>query len=340
MLRLPQFDVVSPETVPEVVEALGKTPGARLIAGGTDILPNLKHWLDQPPVLVSLARVTALRGVRRDDARGVLRIGAGVTLSELSREPSVRALFPSLAQSAGAVASPIIRNMATLGGNVNLDTRCRYVNQTEFWRGAIGGGCIKSEGSVCHVVPKGRNCVAAMSSDNVPVLISLDATIVLVGPEGERELPLGSFFHADGTAHTRAQPGELTTELRLPLPTTARRARYVKWCVRRSIDFPLVSVALRFDLDAAPGSPEDSPDAPITAAHVVVGVLGSKPRALSKLGAVVGLRLRDPAVARAVSEAAHAQCRPLANVPYEVHYRRQMIKVHTRRGVEALADGD
>ncbi len=336
MLRLPQFNVVSPETVPEVVEALGNTPGARIIAGGTDLLPNLKHWLDQPPALISLARVTALRGVRRDEQLGALRIGAGVTLSELARHPELRASFPSLAKSAGLVASPMIRNMGTIGGNVNLDTRCRYVNQTEFWRGAIGGGCIKSEGNVCHVVPKGRNCVAAMSSDNVPVLISLDATIVQAGPEGERELPLASYFHADGTAHTRAKPGELTTELRLPLPKTARRCDYIKWCVRRSIDFPLVSVALRFDLDAAPDA-ADADQAPITSARVVVGVLGAKPRELKKLDAVLGKRLADPEVARIVSEAAHKQCRPLANVPYEINYRRQMIKVHTRRGVEALA---
>ena len=169
MLRLPQFEVESPETIEGVVAALQANAGARVIAGGTDILPNLKHFLDTPQMLISLARVTALRGVARDDAAGVLRIGAGVTLTQLAEHAEVQALFPSLASAAGLVASPVIRNMATIGGNVNLDTRCRYVNQSEFWRGAIGGGCLKSEGNVCHVVPKGRNCVAAMSSDNVPV---------------------------------------------------------------------------------------------------------------------------------------------------------------------------
>ncbi|MBP7292493.1 MAG: FAD binding domain-containing protein, partial [Nannocystaceae bacterium] len=218
MLRLPHFEVESPETVEGVVAALQANAGARVIAGGTDILPNLKHFLDTPPMLISLARVTALRGVSRDDAAGVLRIGAGVTLTQLAEHPEVQALFPSLASAAGLVASPVIRNMATIGGNVNLDTRCRYVNQSEFWRGAIGGGCLKSEGNVCHVVPKGRNCVAAMSSDNVPVLISLDASIVLVGPEGRRELPLAEYYHADGIAHTLAKPGEVTVELRVPLP--------------------------------------------------------------------------------------------------------------------------
>jgi 4-hydroxybenzoyl-CoA reductase subunit beta len=328
MLRLPAFEVESPDTVEGVVAALQSRPGARIVAGGTDILPNLKHFLDTPPALVSLARVTALRGVVREAE--VLRIGAGVTLTQVAEHPEVQALFPSLACSAGIVASPVIRNMGTIGGNVNLDTRCRYVNQTEFWRGAIGGGCLKSEGNVCHVVPKGRNCVAAMSSDNVPVLISLDASIVLVGPEGRREIKLEDYFHADGIAHTTAKPGEVTVELRLPLPTGPRRAKYIKWSVRKSIDFPLVSVALRFDLRA-------EGQAEIADVRVVAGVLGSKPRTLTRLEDVIGKRLGDPAVARIVSEAAYSQCKPLENVPYEAAYRREMLRVYTRRGVEALA---
>lgn len=330
MLRLPQFEVVAPDSVEGVVSALQR-PGARIVAGGTDILPNLKHWLDTPPVLVSLSRVTALRGVVLDESAGVLRIGAGVTLQQLAEHPDVVKRFASLSQSAGGIASPPIRAMGTVGGNVNLDTRCRYVNQSEFWRIALGGGCLKSEGDVCHVVPGGRNCVAAMSSDNVPVLISLDATIMLAGPEGTRELRLEDYYKADGTAHTNAKPGEVTTELRVPLPGGPRRTRYVKWAVRKSIDYPLISVALRFDL-ASEGA-----DAEITAARAVVGVLGSKPRSVSKLEDVAGKKLRDPAVARMVSDAAYAQCKPLENVPFEAPYRREMIRVYTRRAIEALA---
>lgn len=336
MLRLPAFEVESPDTVEGVVAALQSRPGARIVAGGTDILPNLKHFLDTPPALVSLARVTALRGVVREAE--VLRIGAGVTLTQVAEHPEVQALFPSLAESAGIVASPVIRNMGTIGGNVNLDTRCRYVNQTEFWRGAIGGGCLKSEGNVCHVVPKGRNCVAAMSSDNVPVLISLDASIVLVGPEGRREIKLEDYFHADGIAHTTAKPGEVTVELRVPLPRGPRASKYIKWSVRKSIDFPLISVALRFDLGSthAEGDPRH---AEITDVRVVAGVLGAKPRTVTRLEDVLGKRLGDPAVARIVSESAYAQCKPLENVPFEAAYRREMLRVYTRRGIEALAAG-
>jgi 4-hydroxybenzoyl-CoA reductase subunit beta len=328
MLRLPQLQVETPDDIEHAL-ALLRTPGARIVAGGTDILPNLKHRLDHPPLLVSLSRVRALRSIVRDDAASVLRIGAGMTLTELSEDPQVRALFPSLADAAGRVASPLIRNMGTIGGNVNLDTRCRYVNQTEFWRSAIGG-CLKSEGNVCHVVPGGRNCVAAMSSDCVPVLISLGASLVLRHPEGGRELPIVDYFQADGTRHTVRDDHEITTEIRVPLPTGARRCAYTKWSVRKSIDFPLVSVALRFELA------HDAADAEITAVAVVVGVLGSRPREVSRLEPVIGLRFDDPQVASTVADRVHQQCKPLENVPYEAPYRREMLRVHTRRAIETL----
>ncbi|MCH9683470.1 MAG: FAD binding domain-containing protein [Deltaproteobacteria bacterium] len=329
MLRMPRFSVQTPATIEEAVTAL-QSPGARVVAGGTDLLPNLKHRLEQPPVLVSLSRVEGMRAVAIDEATKMLRIGARVTLTGVSEDPLVREHFGSLAQAAGLVASPLIRNMATLGGNINLDTRCRYVNQTAFWREAIGGGCIKSEGNVCHVVPGGRNCVAAMSSDCVPVLIGLGAHVVLVGPNGRRELPIEDYYVADGTRHTTRDDGELSTEILVPLPTGPRRCHYSKWTVRGSIDFPLISVALRFELE------RDRIDAPITAAHVVAGVLGARPRRVTRLDDILGKALSDQGVASAVAERVHKQCKPLENVPYEAPYRRQMLRVHTRRAIEAL----
>lgn len=331
MLRMPRFEVQRPQTIDEVVTAL-QTPGARLVAGGTDLLPNLKHRLETPPVLVSLSGVTGMGAVTIDEDAGVARIGARVTLTALSEHPEIIAWLPSLAHAAGLVASPLIRNMGTLGGNINLDTRCRYVNQTSFWREAIGGGCIKSEGNVCHVVPGGRNCVAAMSSDCVPVLISLGASVVLVGPNGRRELPMAKYYRADGTNHTLREPDELSTEIVVPLPTGPRRATYSKWTVRGSIDFPLVSIALCFELA------EDRVGAAVEQAQVVVGVLGAKPRVVSRLDDAIGKSLSDPAFAQVVAGRVHRQCKPLDNVPYEAPYRRQMLRVHTRRAIEALVD--
>jgi len=336
MLRLPQFNVHAPTTLDEAASLLS-IEGARIVAGGTDLLPNLKHQLEEPPAVVSLHRLAGLREVAVEDE--VLRIGAGVTLSEVAEHDAVLAHAPSLARAAGLVAGPLHRNMGTLGGNVNLDVRCRYVNQTKFWREAIGGGCLKSEGDVCHVVPKGRNCVAAMSADTVPALISLDAEIVLVKAATEpadggivsRTVALSDYYRSDGERHLVKEPGELMTEVRVPLANAPRRTTYTKWTVRESIDFPLVSVALRFDLDA------DDVAATITAARAVVGVLNPKPRVVA-LDDVVGKRLSDPAVARIVGDTIHKRCKPLENVPFEAPYRRQMMRVFSRRAVEALVE--
>ena len=326
MLRLPAFDVVAPDSISGVVEALGATR-ARVIAGGTDLLPNLKHRLDTPPVLVSLSKLSALRFVRVDEDAGVLRIGAGVTLTELSRNTDVRARFPSLAHAAGIIASPLIRNMGTIGGNVNLDTRCRYVNQSEFWRSAING-CLKSGGDLCHVVPKGRSCVAAMSSDCVPVLITLDAAIVNAGPGGERAIGVADYYNTDGVAHLNILPGEVTTEIRVPLPSMPQRAAYQKWTVRKSIDFPLVSVAVRFDLES------DAESAPITGAVVCVGVLAAKPKIIKRVDSLIGRSLSDPATADVLADLVAKQGKPLDNVPYEADYRRKMLPVYTRRALK------
>ncbi len=328
MLRLPRFGIVTPTRVEDAVAALA-TPGARVVAGGTDLLPNLKHRLDAPPVLVSLARLP-LGHVTRDGASIV--IGAGVTLAALAEHSLIAAEMPSLARAAGLAASPILRNLGTLGGNLCLDTRCRYVNQTEGWREALGR-CLKSGGDRCHVVPGGQTCVAALSSDCAPVLVSLDAEVVLHGPAGRRVVPLEALYRADGVAHLTRAPDELLVEVRVPVAPGPRRASYVKWTVRRSIDFPLISVALRFDLDA------EGVDGRIVGASIVAGALASTPRRVRKTEALHGLRLADPATADAVARLAGAQLKPLDNVPYDAVYRRRMIPVHVRRAVAALAAG-
>ncbi len=325
MLRLPIFKTATPTSLDELVSEL-VTPGARLLAGGTDLLPNLKHRLESPEVLVSIDRVQELRNIIWDEQAGLLRIGAAVTLAEIAADNEIGERFPSLANAAGLVASPIIRNMATLGGNINLDTRCRYVNQSEFWRSSIGG-CLKSEGDVCHVVPKGRSCVAAMSSDCVPVLISLGASLRQVGREGDREVAVSDYYCSDGIRHTLREDGELTAEILVPLPTSKSCASYSKWTVRKSIDFPLVSIAMNFEF-----SNEDT----ITKATICLGVLAAKPKVL-RTDKLLGLCLADPPTAKLVGELCFKQGKTLDNVPYEAGYRRQMLRVFGRRAVQELS---
>jgi 4-hydroxybenzoyl-CoA reductase subunit beta len=327
MQRLPRFAVITPDCVEGVVAAL-TAPGARLLAGGTDLLPHLKHHLDVPPVLISLARVRLEHVIDDGDA---LRIGAGVRLADLAAHALIRARAPSLASAAGQVASPIIRNLATLGGNLHAAPRCRYVDQTATWRATLGG-CLRAGGDRCHVVAGGQRCVAALSSDCAPVLVSLGATARLIGPGGARTVALADYYRPDGNAHVARAPDELMTEVIVPTPAR-RRATYARWAPRAAIDFPLVSIALRFDLDG------DTVDAPILGAAVVAGALASAPRRLA-VDTLAGLPLAAPATAAALAALVFAQCRPLANVPYDPDYRRAVMPVHARRALAALiADG-
>lgn len=334
MLRLPRFRVVVPMSVADALTALAE-PGARAIAGGTDLLPNLKHRLTTPTVLVQLGRLP-LRQLEACD--GGLRLGTGVTLAELAAAPLVRARAPSLALAAGRVAGPTLRNLGTLGGNLHADTRCRYLNQSPLWREALGG-CLKSHGTRCHVVPSGRTCVAAHSSDCAPPLIALGAAVELHGPDGRRTIALADYYRSDGVDHLARRPGELATAVLVPPAPGPRRETYVKWAVRESIDFPLISVALCVDMT------ERCADAPIAALRVVVGALASAPRSVRHLDAVRGRRLTEPATIELIVAKVVAQCRPLPNLPYDPTYRRAVLPIHLRRGLtrlladDAVADG-
>jgi 4-hydroxybenzoyl-CoA reductase subunit beta len=329
MLRLPPFDMALPTTIEEAIAELA-TPGAELIAGGTDLLPNMKHRIYRPKKLVSLDRIAALREFADDKSANELRIGCLATLADVARHEVVRASLPSLEKAAGHAASPPIRHSATLGGNLNLEPRCKYVNQTEFWRGSLGG-CLKCDGDVCHVVSAGKKCVAAVSSDCTPVLISLDATIELVGPEGKREMPLADYYRGDGISNTVRLPGEVLTCVRVPLPSGPRRTAYARWAVRGAIDFPLVSAAIRLDLDG------EGPDGKVTDTRVVVGALVARPKTVTKLDDLAGRRLNDADLPALIAERVFEQCKPMENIPYDAAYRRQMLKVHTRRAIEEMA---
>ena len=205
MLRLPTFSYQAPTSVDEVLSLLADHRGrARLLAGGTDLVPNLKHGIEEAELVVSLQRVSGLDGVS-ERADGTLELGAMLSLEHLAADQTVRARFPALAQAAGLVAGPHHRRMGTVGGNVCLNTRCVYINQTHFWREALGY-CLKKDGTVCHVTKVGKKRVAAHSADTPPVLMTLDAVATLVGPEGERSIPVRDFFVTMASSTHAARP--------------------------------------------------------------------------------------------------------------------------------------
>jgi 4-hydroxybenzoyl-CoA reductase subunit beta len=328
MLTLPVFEWLRPTSVDQVVRLLAETPGdCLLVAGGTDAVPNLKHRLHEPRRVISLAGVAELREVR-EDAAG-LHLGALLTLSALTQLPALRRDFAAVAQAAALVGSPQIRNMGTLGGNLCLDTRCTYYNQTFFWREALGF-CLKKDGLVCHVVPQGRRCVAAHSSDVAPTLIAYGAEVEIAGPEGLRRVACDHFFVGDGIHNNILKSDEVVTRVTLPASARGQHGAYRKLRPRAAIDFPMLSVAVTVRGTVAR----------IESLRIVVSALGAKPRLLGGLDALAVGQPADERTFAAVAAAARKQCRPLTNVPYDDDWRQAMVPVLVTRALhDAFAVG-
>jgi len=325
MLTLPRFECVRPSGVAAALEDLARHAGETLvIAGGTDAVPNLKHRLHEPSRLLLIGGLSDLHFIRESDAG--LELGPLVTLAEIAAHPAIRRDYPSLAQAAALVASPQIRNMGTLGGNLCLDTRCTYYNQTFFWREALGF-CLKKSGTICHVVPQGKRCVAAHSSDVAPVLISLRASVEIAGAGGRRTVALDDFFVGDGIHNNVLSSGELITHVRVPRESRGLAAAYLKLRPRAAIDFPMLSVAFAARLEQ--GVCQD--------ARLVIGALGAKPRSVGGVAELARGRALDQALGEELAAAAAKQCRPLINVAYDPDYRHAMVPVFVRRAVRAAA---
>jgi 4-hydroxybenzoyl-CoA reductase subunit beta len=333
VLPLPIFDHHRPRTLSAALDLLTRLGDkAVVIAGGTDVLPNMKQGLVEPEHVVSIGAIDELRGISLEQASdGVERlvVGAGMRLSEVADSIVVRRWAPSLAEAAGQVGGPHHRAMGTLGGNICLDTRCRYYNQTYFWRKSLGF-CLKKDGTVCHVVRGGQKCVAAASNDTAPALLTLDADFHLLGPGGARVVGANDFYTADGIKNTVLEPGELVVRVSIPRRPT-RRSAFEKLRRRGAIDFPLLSVAVRVDLSERDPLRAD-------AADVVVSALGARPRRVRAATTVrPGTSLET--LARDVSRGAFNECKPLPNVDEDTEWRREMVPQLVERALRRISEG-
>jgi len=261
MDALPEFAFVRARSLDEVISARASHPDSRLLGGGTDLVVNIRRGIVAPPVLIDINNVAELRAIRAD-ARA-LEIGAAVKLAELAAHDGVVRHYPVVAQAAGFIAGPTHRNMGTVGGNLCLDTRCLFYNQSEWWR-AANHHCLKTTGDICHVAPKSRGvCFATFSGDLAPALLTLNAEVDLAGPAGKRTISLESLYigHArqdrpitetegDGKHYLSLRPGEFVTMVRAG-NTPGLRSAYDKIRIRRSIEYPVtgVAVALRREDD-------------------------------------------------------------------------------------------
>ncbi|MDH3732853.1 MAG: FAD binding domain-containing protein [Gemmatimonadota bacterium] len=325
MLRLHPYSYHRPTSVADAIELLAEHGADALpIAGGTDLVPNMKHGLFTPGHLVALSGVAEMRGIRVGDDE--IRIGACESLDSVATDEGLLESIPALAQAAALVSGPQLRRTGTLGGNVCLDTRCTYYNQTRFWRKALGY-CLKKDGDDCHVVRGGTRCVAAHSADTPPVLMVLDAELDIEGPSGSRRVPINEFFTSDGVWNRVLEPGELLVAIRIPRPSSTTRVAFRKLRARNAIDFPLANLAVSVTLT----------DERVSSLKMVASGMGSYPRKLGKVeDAALGNRL-DPAVIDAVAQQAFRQCRPLENITVDREWRRAMIPVLVRRALGEIA---
>ena len=328
MLRHPSFRLHRPTSLAEAAAILaGEGDAARHDAGGTDLWPNMKRRHQRAEHVVSLARVDALRGVR---SNGDLRLGAMESLTDLERHPTVGERYPALAHAVGAISSPLLRNMGTIGGNVCLDTRCTYYNQNEEWRQSIAY-CMKAQGKICWVAPSSPRCWAVQSSDSAPMLVALGARVKLVSAAGERELPIAALYRDDGMDYLTKRPEEIVTAILVPgaSDATRRRTAFFKLRRRGSIDFGVLSVAVALEMDGEL----------VRSARVVLGCVGSFPaRAAETEALLAGQRPTDEVLA-AVAAKARTAATPMDNTDLDPRWRGRVTPVYVERTLREATAG-
>ena len=311
MMRLPSFRYRAPRTIDEAVAWLAEDPAqTMLLAGGTDVLPNMKRRQQTPATLIGLRGIRELAGIRDGDG---VTIGAGVTLTALARDARIQS-YRGLWQAAVQVATPHLRNMGTIGGNLCLDTRCTYYDQTYEWRKAIDF-CMKRDGRTCWVATSSPKCLAVSSTDTAPMLQALGASVTLASSRGQRVLPLGELYANDGMRYLTRQPDEILTAIALP-PSNGWRSAYWKLRRRGSFDFPVAAaaVAARFD------------GRTVVEARIVLGAVASRPMESRPAASLLrGNQLSDALIADAAAAASDV-ARPMDNTDFELTWRKGMVR--------------
>lgn len=311
----PDFRLAQPGTIKEAIATLVSHPGSRFVAGGTDLIVNIRRGISRPDLLVDLSGIDELNEIKTNGHGAT--IGAGVTIATLARNTAIASQYRGLAQAAEAIAGPGHRNMGTVGGNLCLDTRCIYYNQSEWWRNA-NAYCLKNRGDVCHVAPQGQRCHAAYSGDLAPALLVLGAAIDIAGAEGHRRIPLSELYVEDGKAHLALADGELIVAVHLPAepPSSA----YAKVRVRGAIDFPLAGVAVAF---AATGTSVGSLRIALTGTN-------SRPFLLAGTDAFAG-RLMNETLLQEIDRLVQKQVQPMRTTIASANYRRVAAAALARR---------
>jgi 4-hydroxybenzoyl-CoA reductase subunit beta len=325
-LSLPEFKLLRPRELEEALQHLAEhAENIRVLAGGTDIIPSMRQKLFEPAYMLDLRRIESLRGIK-PLPDGSVEIGALTILRSVERSDFLRRHYSVLTEAAATVASPVLRNMGTIGGNICLDTRCLWYNQSLSWRKGCGF-CIKKDGDICHVAPGGSKCWAAFSGDTPPALLCLDAEIEIASTAGLRRMSLRDFYTGLGEDYRKLQPQELVTRVILPASSAGYRGVYRKLRVRGSIDYPLAGVAVAIKrLNGC-----------VTDARVAITAVNPAPLPVKGAEDLLIGKILDETIAASVGDLAAKIAKPLTTSALTPEYRREMIRVFTKRAVLAAA---
>jgi len=319
------FELQRPASVAEAAALLAGEPQARLLAGGTGLLPNLRRGIERPPMLIDLGGVADFDAI--ESAPEGTWFGAGVTLSRLAADESIGARYTAITQAAASIAAPGHRSVATIGGNLCLDTRCVFYNQSEWWR-AANNYCLKLGGDTCHVAPQGTRCHAAFSGDLAPALLALDAEVELVSSRGTRRIALADLYRDDGADHLTIARDEVLARVLVPASADERRSAYRKASARAAVDFPLAGVACAMTI---------GDDGGLSVLRLALTGTDSRPFVLTGTDDLLGRRV-DADLLATVGKLVQKQVGPMRTTVTQANYRRQVAAVMARRLVQSLAE--
>lgn len=317
MEYLPNFQLHRPDNAADAVKIYSEQSEARYLAGGTDLMVNVRRGIEQPDHLIDLTAIPELQAITEDDDG--MHIGSGVHVMAIAENEKIIADYPAIAQAADAVAGPTHRHYATIGGNLCLDTRCLFYNQSEWWRQS-NNYCLKERGDTCHVASGGQKCFAAFSGDVAPAMLVYQAEIELVGPEGSRRIPLADLYENDGMAHLNLKEGELLTVIHLPKSLAGSPSRYEKARIRGSIDFPLAGVAVRLNADGGK----------VSDISIALTGVGSSPQVIKKTDDLNGTALDEEGLDN-IREIVRKQAKPMKTTTVAPWYRRRVVSALARR---------
>jgi len=333
-MRLPKFEYLAPRTLREAANALASdTKGSVLLAGGTDLLVNMKHRVIQPKQVINLKAIPKLTYI--SNGKDGLKIGALTTLHALASSPVIQGKYPVLSQAANEVGGYAHQMMGTIGGNLCQGNRCRFYNQSAFWR-SVRPLCYKAGGEICHVVParpaggrKPRECHSAYCGDMAPVLIALDSQIKVSGPSGERTFPLKKLYTRNGKKPLSLKRGEILKEVLVPLPSG--KTLYLKWRLRGSLEFPVVSLALHTEING---------DGAINSSKIVFSGVGSGPMEATEAEKMLKDSYLNEGMIEKVSNQAVKEISPMRTSTHSPAYKRKMAGILLRQAFEQLRNAE